>query len=116
MLEVWHTDEQVPIHYEALINRAPANTKRKFKIINRCKEEIFSLVGNLGVGDYLRLRRLTPRECFRFMSVDEESVDKLISSGVSEDQLYKQAGNAIVIQVLVSLYKSIFEDISKWWY
>jgi site-specific DNA-cytosine methylase len=113
---VWHTDEQVPIHYEALINRAPANTKRKFKIINRCKEEIFSLVGNLGVGDYLRLRRLTPRECFRFMSVDEESVDKLISSGVSEDQLYKQAGNAIVIQVLVSLYKSIFEDISKWWY
>ena len=116
VLEVWHTDEQVPIHYGALINRASANTKRKFKIINSRKEEIFSLVGNLGVGDYLRLRRLTPRECFRFMSVDEESVDKLISSGVSEDQLYKQAGNAIVIQVLVSLYKSIFEDISKWWY
>lgn len=116
VLEVWHTDEQVPIHYEALINRAPANTKRKFKIINRCKEEIFSLVGNLGVGDYLRLRRLTPRECFRFMSVDEECIDKLVSSGVSEAQLYKQAGNAIVIQVLVSLYKSIFEDISKWWY
>jgi DNA (cytosine-5)-methyltransferase 1 len=116
VLEVWHTDEQVPIHYGALVNRASANTKRKFKIINSCKEEIFSLVGNLAVGDYLRLRRLTPRECFRFMSVDEECIDKLVSSGVSEAQLYKQAGNAIVIQVLVSLYKRIFEDISKWWY
>jgi site-specific DNA-cytosine methylase len=50
------------------------------------------------------------------MSVDEECIDKLVSSGVSEAQLYKQAGNAIVIQVLVSLYKRIFEDISKWWY
>lgn len=116
VIEVWHTTEQVPIHYGALVNRASANTKRKFKIINSCKEDIFSLVGNLGVGDYLRLRRLTPRECFRFMSVDEECIDKLVSSGVSEAQLYKQAGNAIVIQVLVSLYKSIFEDISKWWY
>ena len=117
VLEVWHTDEQVPIHYGALINRASANTKRKFKIINSRKEDFFSLVGNLGVGDYLRLRRLTPRECFRFMSVDEEYIDKLVSSGVSEAQLYKQAGNAIVIQVLISLYKSIFNDISvplKW--
>ena len=112
VLEVWHTDEQVPIHYGALVNRASANTKRKFKIINSCKEDIFSLVGNLGVGDYLRLRRLTPRECFRFMSVDEECIDKLVSSGVSEAQLYKQAGNAIVIQVLISLYKSIFNDIN----
>jgi DNA (cytosine-5)-methyltransferase 1 len=71
-------------------------------------------LGNLGVGDYFRLRHLTPRECFRFMSVDEESIDKLVSSSVSEDQLYKQAGNAIVVQVLVNLYKSIFNDISKW--
>ena len=102
----------MPIHYGALVNRASANTKRKFKIINSCKEEIFSLVGNLAVGDYLRLRRLTPRECFRFMSVDEECIDRLVSSGVSEAQLYKQAGNAIVIQVLISLYKSIFNDIN----
>ena len=112
VIEVWHTTEQVPIHYGALVNRASANTKRKFKIINSCKEEIFSLVGNLAVGDYLRLRRLTPRECFRFMSVDEECIDRLVSSGVSEAQLYKQAGNAIVIQVLISLYKSIFNDIN----
>jgi hypothetical protein len=50
------------------------------------------------------------------MSVEAKDVDKLVNSGVSDDQLVKQAGNAIVIRVLVNLYKSIFEDVSKWWY
>ncbi len=114
VFEVWHSTEQVMIPYKELIDSASVGAERKFKIINASKNDILKQLGNLGVGDYFRLRRLTPRECFRFMSVDEESIDKLVSSSVSEDQLYKQAGNAIVVQVLVNLYKSIFNDISKW--
>lgn len=116
VLEVWHTTEQVMIPYKELTDSASISTERKFKIINASKNDILEQLDNLGVGNYFRLRRLTPRECFRFMSVEEKHIDELVKSGVSDAQLVKQAGNAIVIQVLVNLYKSIFEDISKWWY
>ena len=116
VLEVWHTTEQVMIPYKELTDSTSISTERKFKIINASKNDILEQLDNLGVGNYFRLRRLTPRECFRFMSVEEKHIDELVKSGVSDAQLVKQAGNAIVIQVLVNLYKSIFEDISKWWY
>lgn len=66
-------------------------------------------------GDYFRLRRLTPREWFRFMSVEEKDIDRLVSTGVSESQLYKQGGNAIVIKTMRYLYTSIFDDVSEWY-
>ena len=116
VIEVWHTTEQVMIPYKELIDSASISTERKFKIINSSRNDILEQLDNLGIGDYFRLRRLTPKECFRFMSVEAKDVDKLVNSGVSDAQLVKQAGNAIVIRVLVNLYKSIFEDISKWWY
>ena len=110
VLEVWHTSERVSIPYKALIDGASVNTVRKFKIINASREDIFAQSDNLDIGDYFRLRRLTPREYFRFMSVDEKDIDKLLLTNVSEDQLYKQSGNAIVVQVLLNLYKSIFDN------
>lgn len=116
VLEVWHTREHVVIPYRELIGRAPIGTGRKFKIINASLKDIHKQVLNMGIGDYFRLRRLTPKECFRFMSVEAKDVDKLVKSGVSEAQLVKQAGNAIVIRVLVNLYNSLFEDVCKWWY
>jgi DNA (cytosine-5)-methyltransferase 1 len=116
VIEMWHTTEQVMIPYKELIDSASISTERKFKIINASRNDILEQLDNLGIGDYFRLRRLTPIECFRFMSVEAKDVDKLVNSGVSDDQLVKQAGNAIVIRVLVNLYKSIFEDVSKWWY
>ena len=115
VLELWHTTEQVMIPYKELIDSASVVAERKFKIVNASKNDILELLDNLDVGDYFRLRRLTPRECFRFMSVEEKAIDKLVTSGVPESQLHKQAGNAIVVQVLVNLYKSIFNDINEWY-
>ena len=108
VLEIWHTSEQVIIPYTEIIDMAVADTERTFEIVNGCKNDILQQIDDMGDGDYFRLRRLTPSECFRLMSVDEESIIKLTSSGVPEDQLYKMAGNAIVIKVLVFLYQSVF--------
>ena len=47
---------------------------------------------------WVRLRKLTPRECFRLMGVSEENIDKLLNAGISDSQLYKLAGNSIVVQ------------------
>ena len=62
----------------------------------------------------IRVRKLTERECFRLMGVDEENIIKLTSSGIPEGQLYKMAGNAIVVKVMYHLYTSIFNDVSVW--
>ena len=50
-----------------------------------------------------RLRKLTPRECFRLQTVPEHYIDKLLSCGVNNTQLYKIAGNGWTDQVIAHL-------------
>ena len=59
-----------------------------------------------------RIRKLTPRECFRLMGVSEEDIDKIQSSGISKTQQYKMAGNSIVVDVLYYIFKKMFVDNS----
>lgn len=54
-----------------------------------------------------RLRKLTPRECWRLMGYTDEDFDKAQAAGVSNTQLYKQAGNAIVKQVLMGIFSQM---------
>jgi len=61
---------------------------------------------NSGVG--YRIRKLTPKECFRLMAFSDEAFDKAKVAGVSNSQLYKQAGNSIVVDVLYYIYKNLY--------
>ena len=88
--------------------------KKVIGISNGSKAEIIEAIINLKSNEYFRLRRLTPFECFSLMGVRKSDNKKLISSGVSEAQLYKQAGNSIVVDVIYNLYKSTFFDIIEW--
>jgi len=54
------------------------------------------------------IRKLTPRECFRLMDVPEDMIDTLTSAGISNSQLYKLAGNSIVVAVLVQIFTRMF--------
>lgn len=56
----------------------------------------------------LRIRKLTPLECWRLMGFDDEDFEKAKKSGVSDTQLYKQAGNSIVVDVLEALFEQLF--------
>lgn len=56
--------------------------------------------------DY-RVRKLTPRECFRLMGFDDSDFDKAQKAGISNSQLYKQAGNSIVVDVLEAIFKEM---------
>ena len=51
-------------------------------------------------------RMLTPKECFRLMGFDDESYYRA-SYVVSDTQLYKQAGNSIVVDVLIAIFKEL---------
>lgn len=63
----------------------------------------------------LRIRKLTPKECFRLMGFDDADVDLLIENGISNTQLYKMAGNSIVVNMLEFLFCQIFDNNNEIW-
>lgn len=52
----------------------------------------------------LRIRKLTPKECYRLMGFSDDDFDKVEKIN-SNSQLYKQAGNSIVVNVLMAIFK-----------
>lgn len=62
-----------------------------------------------------RIRKLTPKECWRLMSFSDEDCNRA-SKYVSDSALYKQAGNSIVTSCLVAIFYSLlFNDGSTKW-
>lgn len=57
--------------------------------------------------DNIRIRKLTPRECWRLMGFDDEDFNKARAVN-SDTQLYKQAGNSIVVNVLEAIMSNMF--------
>lgn len=57
-----------------------------------------------------KIRKLTPKECFRLMGVDDKDFDKIQQAGISDSQLYKLAGNSIVVDVLAEIFTQMFKD------
>ena len=71
--------------------------------------------GGLGgpTGLYLtdyRIRKLTPRECFRLMGMRDDDIDKIQQAGISNTQQYKMAGNSIVVDVLEAIFRNLFME------
>lgn len=105
VLEVWQKDASTGIDYNSIIDSSVCVEE---KITNYSRTSILDVVNNLKPTQYLRLRNMTPREQFRFMGVREEYIDKLLKSGNDDKELYKQAGNSIVVDVLCHLFASLF--------
>ena len=56
-----------------------------------------------------RIRRLSPRETWRLMNFTDEQFDKAKNAGLSDTQLYKQAGNSIVVGVLEQIMDNLYD-------
>ena len=68
-------------------------------------------------GKWFRIRKLTPRECFRLMDVSDTDFDKLIVTedaggkqkrAISDSQLYKMTGNSIVVSCMDLIFENLF--------
>ena len=61
-----------------------------------------------------RIRKLTPRECFRLQGFPDEYFERA-ASVCSDSQLYKQAGNSVTVNVIYEIAKKLkeIEDASK---
>lgn len=76
-------------------------------------------VGNAGGNSYLyaigdskfRIRKLTPKECFRLMGFDDRDLDLLVKNRISNTQLYKMAGNSIVVDVLEAIFEMLLREV-----
>lgn len=59
-------------------------------------------------GKKFRIRKLTPKECFRLMGVDDVDINKIQAAGISNSAQYKLAGNSIVVDVLYHQFVKAF--------
>lgn len=59
---------------------------------------------------WIRLRKLTPREVLRLMDVDEANIDKMLTAGISDSQIYKMAGNSIVVSCMEGIFRNLFSE------
>lgn len=62
-------------------------------------------------GREVRIRRLTPRECFRLQGFPDALFEKARAVN-SDTQLYKQAGNAVTVNVVYAIGRKIVENLS----
>ena len=103
---------------EVVVDKLPGAYGRDFgskgKIQN--KEYCDTLTASMGTGggnvpifqNNLRIRKLTPKECWRLMGFDDEDFEKA-SQVNSNTQLYKQAGNSICVPVLMAIFKELIK-------
>ena len=61
------------------------------------------------VSDTMRIRKLTPKECFRLMGFNDADFEKA-SAVNSNTQLYKQAGNSIAVPVTQHIFTQLFKS------
>lgn len=96
------------------VNVYPDGTSRTIKAqyaktsaANFVREGTF---GATGVKQGLRVRKLTPKECWRLMGFTDEVYEKAEKEN-SKTQLYKQAGNSIVVNVLMEIIKQLMKSV-----
>lgn len=85
---------------------------RVWKKEKHCGSINLTKIQDVGEKDYinnLQIRKLTPKECWRLMGFDDEDFEKAERIN-SATQLYKQAGNSIVVNVLEAIFKESFSE------
>ena len=61
-------------------------------------------------GHKYRIRKLTPTECFRLMDVEDEDIEKMKQAGIAKTNLYKLAGNSIVVSCMFHIFRKLFVE------
>jgi len=94
------------------IGEKDSNNGTQWKQQNRIYDEDCAITVTTCCNPYykneLRIRKLTPRECFRLMGVKDEDFDK-VSKNQSDSSLYHLAGDSIVVNVLMAIFKEMIK-------
>ncbi len=94
----------------AILNPEKKHTRQNGRRMKEPEEPMFTLTATdrHGVSYQGRIRRLTPRECFRLQGYRDEQIDKILAV-TSDAQAYKQAGNGVTVNVIEAIGRRIRE-------
>jgi DNA (cytosine-5)-methyltransferase 1 len=98
--------EFTPTEETTIDLRVPDSATRR----GRVKEGVTGTLDtqcNVGVFSNFRIRKLTPLECWRLQGFPDEHFHKAKASGVSDSQLYKQAGNSVTVNVIKAIAREL---------
>ena len=99
----------------AVVTPDKKTIRQQGRWIKEPNEPMFTLTvqDRHGILRYGRVRKLTPRECWRLQGFTDEQFDKAKASGLSDGRLYKMAGNAVsvpVVSAVGAVIKRIYQE------
>lgn len=102
------TKKGYDIAYEGdSINLEQPNSKTRRGRVGKQMANTLNTGCNQAVVQNYRIRKLTPKECWRLMGFKDEQFQRA-EKVCSASQLYKQAGNSIVVNVMEEIFKNLF--------
>src|SRR5699024_5909186 len=97
---------------DAVNFQSPDSKTRRGRVGKECAQTLEASSINQGTpikdGSRYRIRKLTPKECFRLQGFPDELFDKAQKVN-SDSQLYKQAGNSVTVNVIYEIAKELKE-------
>lgn len=99
----------------AIINPFKETTRQNGRRIKEPNEPMFTLTvtDRHGIVHRGRVRRLMPLECWKLQSFGKDQFNKVAATGMSDAQLYKQAGNSITVAVIEKIAQNLLEFDKK---
>lgn len=91
---------------DGVSNTLSTSTKDNLLAVQELRMEDGCLVDK--DGKRYRIRKLTPRECFRLQDVSESDIDKMLNAKIAKTNLYKLAGNSICISPIYHIFRKMF--------
>lgn len=92
------------------VNLSYPNSKTRRGRVGHQISQTIQCNDNIGViAENIKIRKLTPLECWRLMGFNDEDFEKAANIPTSNTQLYKQAGNSIVVNVLEKIFINLFQ-------
>lgn len=113
-----HACEDSGVLVAPVLNPDREKTQQNGRCMKELGEPSFTLTaqGRHGVAlldENIRIRRLTPRECWRLQGFPDAYFDKAKAAGISDTQLYKQAGNGVTVNVARAIGEKL-KEVGKW--
>lgn len=95
----------------AILNPFKETTRQNGRRIKEPNEPMFTLTvtDRHGIVHKGRIRRLMPSECWRLHGFTKEQFEKVTAAGMSDAQLYKQAGNSITVNVVEAIAQNLLK-------
>ena len=114
-----HREPKVAEEVRPVLTPNRLNKRQNGRRFKEDGEEMFTLTALdrhgvvLGNPPKYRIRELTPRECWRLQGFPDEAHDAVMSAGISDNQRYKQAGNAVTVNVVEAIGERLIPMLNE---